>query len=67
MSEELDNNLMENNYIVSSKANYEWLMESKEQLETMLLVSIPGMAESIIEGGKTPLEECLAEDAVDWL
>jgi len=67
MSEELYNNLLENNYIVSSKANYEWLMESKEQLETMLLASIHGMAESIIEGGKTPLEECLVEDAVDWL
>ena len=34
--------------------------------ETLFLMSIPGMAESIIEGGNTPLEECLSEDEVDW-
>lgn len=34
--------------------------------ETLFLMSIPGMAESIIEGGITPLEECLAEDEVEW-
>ena len=34
--------------------------------ETLFLMSIPGMAESIIEGGNSPLEECLSEDEVDW-
>lgn len=27
--------------------------------ETLYLVSIPGLAESIIEGGQTPVEECV--------
>lgn len=33
LSEEAYNNLMENAYIMGSKANYDWLMESKAQLE----------------------------------
>lgn len=32
--------------------------------ETLYLVSIPGMAESIIDGGNTPLEDCLEESEV---
>ena len=27
--------------------------------ETLYLMSVPGMAESIIAGGKTPIEECV--------
>lgn len=34
--------------------------------ETLFLMSIPNMSESIIKGGKTPLEECLTEDEVEW-
>lgn len=34
--------------------------------ETLFLNSIPGMVESIIEGGNTPLEECFSEDEVEW-
>jgi prevent-host-death family protein len=34
--------------------------------ETLYLMSIPGMTESIIAGGNTPLEDCVAEDEVDW-
>ena len=34
MSEEGYNNLMENLHIMEDKANYDWLMESKEQLES---------------------------------
>lgn len=34
--------------------------------ETLYLNSVPGLAESIISGGNTPLEECLSEDEVDW-
>ncbi len=33
MSEESYNNLMENVYVMDNKANYDWLMESKVQLE----------------------------------
>lgn len=33
LSEETYNNLMENAYLMGNKANYDWLMESKEQLE----------------------------------
>lgn len=34
LSEDTYNNLMENIYVMGNKANYDWLMESKEQLET---------------------------------
>ena len=34
--------------------------------ETLYLMSIPGMADSIREGGKTPIQECLAENEVAW-
>ena len=33
LSEESYNNLMENVYIMGNKTNYDWLMESKAQLE----------------------------------
>lgn len=33
ISEEAYNNLMENVYVMGNKANYDWLMESKTQLE----------------------------------
>ena len=33
MSEEAYNNLIENIYIMGNKENYNWLMESKKQLE----------------------------------
>ena len=33
LSEESYNNLMENIHVMGNKANYDWLMESKEQLE----------------------------------
>ena len=34
--------------------------------ETLYLMSIPGMAESIIEGGNTDISDCLDESEVDW-
>ncbi len=34
LSEETYNNLIENIHLMGSKANYDWLMESKKQLET---------------------------------
>lgn len=33
ISEETYNNLMENAYIMGNKANFDWLMESRAQLE----------------------------------
>ncbi|MCI6733186.1 MAG: type II toxin-antitoxin system Phd/YefM family antitoxin [Lachnospiraceae bacterium] len=32
--------------------------------ETLYLMSVPGMAESIIKGGNTPLDDCLDEEEV---
>lgn len=34
--------------------------------ETLYLVSIPGMKESIIEGGNTPVEECIPLEKLEW-
>lgn len=34
--------------------------------ETLYLMSVPGLTESIINGGNTPLEDCLSEDEVEW-
>ena len=33
MSEDSYNNLIENNHLLANKSNYDWLMQSKEQLE----------------------------------
>lgn len=33
LSEESYNNMMENIYVMGNKSNYDWLMESKDQLE----------------------------------
>ena len=38
ISEEAYNNLMENIYVVGNRANYDWLMESKAQLEQLIEV-----------------------------
>ena len=34
--------------------------------ETLYLMAIPGMAESIIKGGNEDISECLDESEVDW-
>ena len=34
ISEETYNNLMENVYVMGNKSNYQWLIESKEQIES---------------------------------
>ena len=34
LSEETYNNLIENAYVLGNKANYDWLMQSKAQLES---------------------------------
>ncbi len=50
----------EGNAVILSEEEYNGLME------TLLLSSAPGMKEKILEGMKTPLEECLAENEVAW-
>ena len=52
--------------ITGKRGNAVLLSESdwKAIQETMFLVNIPGMRESIIEGVKTPIEDC-SED-LDW-
>ena len=48
LSEEAYNNLIENAYIMGNKANYDWLMESKTQLERGEVV-IESLAEVSID------------------
>lgn len=38
ISEESYNNMLENLHLVGNKANYDWLMESKKQLEQGMVV-----------------------------
>lgn len=37
LSEETYNNIMENIYVMGNKKNYDWLMESKAQLENGII------------------------------
>lgn len=34
--------------------------------ETLYLMGIPGMAESLVEGRDEPTEECVDESALEW-
>lgn len=34
--------------------------------ETLYLMSVPGLTESIMEGGKETIDNCLSEDEVEW-
>ena len=46
--------------VLLSRSDYDNLME------TLYLVSIPGMREKLIDGMNTPLEDCVDESLVDW-
>lgn len=48
------------NAVVISEEDYNGLME------TVYLSSIPQQREKIIEGLRTPFDECLPEDEVEW-
>ena len=48
------------NAVVLSEADYQGMME------TLYLVSQPGMRELLLEGKNTPLSECLPESEVEW-
>lgn len=41
-------------------------LDSPEEDETLYLSSVPGMKEKLIDGLKTPIEECVSEEEVDW-
>jgi len=42
------------------------ITNEKSQQETQYLLGIPGMKEKLIEGSKTPIEECEDVDDIDW-
>jgi PHD/YefM family antitoxin component YafN of YafNO toxin-antitoxin module len=48
------------NAVIISEDDYRGLME------TLSIMSTPGLKESIIEGMNTPLSECVPSDEVDW-
>lgn len=50
----------EGNAVLLSEADYNGL------IETVYLLSIPGMKEELLEGLNTPLSECIPEDEVAW-
>lgn len=50
----------EGNAVLLSEEDYSGIME------TLYLVSVPGMREKIMDGMKEPLENCVDETAVDW-
>ncbi len=54
--------------IVGKKGNAVLLSEDDWNAiqETLYLNSVEGMAESIVNGAITPVEECISEDMVEW-
>lgn len=48
------------NVVLLSEDDYNGLME------TVYLMSIPGMKEKLVEGKNTPIEKCIPEDEVEW-
>lgn len=59
-NEPLNISTRDGNAVLLSEEDYSGIME------TLYLVSVPGMREKIMEGMKTPLEDCVSEDAVEW-
>ena len=59
-NEPLNISTKEGNAVLLSEEDYSGIME------TLYLVSMPGMREKIMEGISTPLEDCVDEAAVEW-
>ena len=59
-NEPLNISTKEGNAVLLSEEDYSGIME------TLYLVSMPGMREKIMEGMSTPLEDCVVEAAVEW-
>ena len=53
-------NTKNGNAVIMSEEEYNGLME------TLLLSSDPRVKQEIVEGIKTPLEECIPADEVEW-
>ena len=59
-NEPLNISTKDGNAVLLSEEDYSGIME------TLYLVSMPGMREKIMEGMRTPLEDCVDEAAVEW-
>jgi PHD/YefM family antitoxin component YafN of YafNO toxin-antitoxin module len=59
-NEPISVNTKAGNAVIISEDDYNGLME------TLYLSSIPKMKETITEGLKTPLSECVSEDKAEW-
>lgn len=59
-NEPLNITTKDGNAVILSEEDYNGL------IETLNLSSNPKMEQKIIEGLKTPLEECIPEDEVQW-
>ncbi len=59
-NEPLNISTKEGNAVLLSEEDYSGIME------TLYLVSMPGMREKIMEGMSTPLEDCVDEAVVEW-
>ena len=59
-NEPINVNTKDGNAVIISEEDYNGLME------TLYLSSIRGMKEKIVEGLKTPIEDCIPEDRVEW-
>ena len=59
-NEPINVNTKDGNAVIISEEDYDGLME------TLYLSSITGMKEKIVEGLKTPIEDCIPEDRVEW-
>lgn len=59
-NEPINVNTKDGNAVIIMEEDYNGLME------TLYLSSIPGMKEKIVEGLKTPIEDCIPEDQVEW-
>ena len=59
-NEPLNISTKEGNAVLLSEEDYSGMME------TLYLVSVPGMREKIMAGMAEPLSECVEETAVEW-
>lgn len=59
-NETLNISTKDGNAIILSEDDYRSLME------TVNLLSIPGMRDKLLEGRETPLADCVPESEVEW-
>ena len=59
-NEPLNISTKEGNAVLLSEEDYSGMME------TLYLVSAPGMREKLMDAMREPLDECVSEDAVEW-